>query len=257
MPALPAPAPAGPEPWPQVVPRPPTARPGAPAPWAHLAPAARRGISLAAVEDALRRAGRGGEPPAPGPGPHASDVGMPWHPRAAAAVLVALFEEGGEVRTVLTRRSAELRTHTGQVSFPGGRVDSGEDVVDAARREATEEVGLDAAGVRAFGWLRPVATYSSGSLIVPVVGALAAPPVLRPNPAEVARAFHVPLADLVADGVFHEERWTVPGRPGALAGDGSFPVWFFDVATETVWGATARMLYDLLCLVLGVAPPAA
>jgi 8-oxo-dGTP pyrophosphatase MutT (NUDIX family) len=254
MPPVPAPAP-DPEPWPQAVPRPPTARPGGPAPWAGLEAAARRGISLAAVEAALVRAGRAGEPPAPGPGPHASDVGLPWRPGATAAVLVALFEEGGEVRTVLTRRSAELRTHTGQVSFPGGRVDPGEHVVDAARREAAEEVGLDAAGVRALGWLQPVATYSSGSLIVPVVGALAGPPTLRPNPAEVARAFDVSLAELAADGAFHEERWTVPGRPLPASADGSFPVWFFDVAAETVWGATARVLYDLLCLVLGVEPP--
>lgn len=256
MPTSPAAAPADPEPWPQVVPRPATARPGGPAPWARLEPAARRGITLATVEAAFRRSGRWGEPPAPGPGPHASDVGLPWRPEATAAVLVALFEEGGEVRTVLTRRSAALRTHTGQVSFPGGRVDAGEDVVDAARREATEEVGLDAADVRALGWLRPVATYSSGSLIVPVVAALHGPPVLRPNPAEVARVFDVPLAALVADGVFHEERWTVPGRPAPASPDGSFPVWFFDVATETVWGATARVLYELLCLVLGVEPPA-
>ena len=76
-----------------------------------------------------------------------------------------------------------------------------------------------------------------------------------PNPAEVARVFDVPLADLAADGVFHEERWTVPGRPVPGSADGSFPVWFFDVAGETVWGATARMLVELLCLVLGVAPP--
>jgi hypothetical protein len=76
--------------------------------------------------------------------------------------------------------------------------------------------------------------------------------------AEVARVFDVALADLVADGAFSEERWTVPGRivEGVVDGsaDGSFPVWFFEVATETVWGATARILYELVCLVLGVGP---
>ena len=63
------------------------------------------------------------------------------------------------------------------------------------------------------------------------------------------------LADLAADGVFHEERWIVPGRPFPVTdsvADGSFPVWFFELPGETVWGATARMLVELLRLVLGV-----
>lgn len=251
-PAPPDPVPADPAAWPQVVPRPPSARPGAPSPWAGLEPVARRGISLARVEAALERAGRTGAVPAAGPGPHPPGTGLlPGRP-GPAAVLVALFEEEGEARTVLTRRSTALRTHRGEVSFPGGRVDPDEHVVAAACREAAEEVGMDEDSVRVFGWLRPVVTFSSGSLIVPVVAALPGPPHLVPNPAEVARVFDVSLAELAADGVFHEERWTVPGRPVATTSpDGSFPVWFFDVAGETVWGATARMLYDLLCLVLG------
>lgn len=253
--AVPADGPARAAPGPQVIPRPPSARPGGPAPWADLDPAARHGISLARVEAALERAGRTGEIPEHGPGPHPSDVGLPEGRPGRAAVLVALFEQDGEVHTVLTRRSAALRTHRGEVSFPGGRLDPGEDAVAAARREAAEEVGLEWSSVRVLGWLRPVVTFSSGSLAVPVVAALPGPPRLVPNPAEVARVFDVSLAALAADGVFHEERWTVPGRPAPGSTDGSFPVWFFSVAGETVWGATARMLYDLLCLVLGVTPP--
>lgn len=247
--------PVQPAPGPQVIPRPPSARPGGPAPWAGLEPAVRRGITLARVEAALERAGRTGEIPEPGPGPHPSDVGLPPERPGAAAVLVALYEEDGEVHTVLTRRSAALRTHRGEVSFPGGRLDPGEDVVAAARREAAEEVGLDWSSVRVLGWLRSVVTFSSGSLAVPVVAALPGLPRLVPNPAEVARVFDVPLADLAADGAFHEERWTVPGRTVPGSPDGSFPVWFFYVAGETVWGATARMLFDLLCLVLEVTAP--
>jgi len=249
------PGPARPAPAPQVVPRPSSARPGGPAPWADLPPAVRRGITLARVEAALERAGRTGEIPEPGAGPHPSDVGLPPGRPGAAAVLVALFEQDGEVHTVLTRRSAALRTHRGEVSFPGGRLDPGEDAVAAARREAAEEVGLQWSSVRVLGWLRPVVTFSSGSLAVPVVVALPGPPRLVPNPAEVARVFDVPLAELAADGVFFEERWNVPGRTVPGSPDGSFPVWFFYAAQETVWGATARMLYDLLCLVLEVTPP--
>jgi 8-oxo-dGTP pyrophosphatase MutT (NUDIX family) len=181
-------------------------------------------------------------------------------------VLVTLFEEAGEARTVLTRRSAGLRAHAGEVSFPGGRIDPGETPLEAACREAGEEVGLDRATVHPVGWLRPLLTFSSMSQIVPVVAVLDRRPTLSANEAEVARVFDVALADLVADGAFSEERWTVPGRVVEVAGDGtgavtgddigdrSFPVWFFEVATETVWGATARVLFELVCLVLGVGP---
>lgn len=152
-----------------------------------------------------------------------------------------LFEEDGEARVVLTRRAATLRTHQGQVSFPGGRIDPGEDAVAAALREAFEEVALDPMSVRPVGYLEPTVTFAAGAPITPVVGALDVRPDLVPNPAEVDRAFDVALATLSA--AFREERWTVPGRD-------PFPVYFFEVATETVWGATARMLVSLLGLVL-------
>jgi 8-oxo-dGTP pyrophosphatase MutT (NUDIX family) len=165
---------------------------------------------------------------------------------------VALFEEDGEARVVLTRRSAALRLHRGEVSFPGGRIERGESVTDAALREAAEEVGLAPGLVEPAGWLRPVVTFGSRSLIQPVVGTLEARPALVASPREVARVFDVALAELVADGVFHEERWQVPGHGVPGSPDGSFPVWFFAAAGEIVWGATARILVDLLRVVLGV-----
>lgn len=207
---------------------------------------------MAVVEAALARAGQAGDPRGEVLVP--VDVGPAAGPAASSAVLVALFEERGEVRTVLTRRSAALRAHSGEVSFPGGRIDDGEGPLEAACREAAEEVALDPAAVQPAGWLRPVLTLSSTSLILPVVGVLGGRPRLVANEAEVARVFDVALADLVADGAFHEERWTVPGRRVDGSPDGSFPVWFFDVATETVWGATARIIFELVCLVLGVSP---
>jgi 8-oxo-dGTP pyrophosphatase MutT (NUDIX family) len=246
---------------PQVIPRPATARPGAPAPWADLGRAARSGITVAGVRAVLEQAGQSGPAALPvggvdgawdalfaGPSP----TGAP----RAAAVLVALFDEAGEARVVLTRRSSSLRSHRGEVSFPGGRLDPGETVVSGARREAHEEIGLEPASAEPFGWLQPVLTYGSGSLIVPVVAALAARPEVHANQDEVERIFDVALADLLADGVFHEERWTLPGRRVRDAPDGSYPVWFFETAGEMVWGATARILTELLVLVTGRAAAA-
>jgi hypothetical protein len=89
-----------------------------------------------------------------------------------------------------------------------------------------------------------------------VLATLAARPTLVANPGEVERVFDVALSELVADDVFHEEWWAAPDRPAAPGfPDGEFPVWFFDVAGETVWGATARTLVELLCSILGVEVP--
>jgi 8-oxo-dGTP pyrophosphatase MutT (NUDIX family) len=213
-----------------------------------LEPAHRRGIDLARVRAAVeahhRQAAAG----------RVTFDGFP-DPGAPSAVLVALFEHEGETRVVLTRRAAHLRTHTGEVSFPGGRLDGGEAPEEGALREAAEEVGLDPAAVEMVGRLTPLATFSSGSIITPVVGILDGVPSLTANPHEVEHVFDVSLSELAADGVFREERWIVPGRPMPVpeAGeDGSFPVWFFELPNDTVWGATARMLVELLRLVLDV-----
>ena len=103
------------------------------------------------------------------------------------------------------------------------------------------------------GRLSPLSTHTSHSWLVPVVATLDRPPALKPQPAEVDRAFDVALVDLVADGTFREERWPLPA---AAAGDeggsetGWFPVWFFELPGDTVWGATAKVLVELLALVL-------
>jgi 8-oxo-dGTP pyrophosphatase MutT (NUDIX family) len=166
---------------------------------------------------------------------------LPGPPRPAA-VLVPLFEEDGETRVVLTRRAAHLRHHTGEVSFPGGRLDPGEEAVAAALREASEEVGLDPAQVEILGQLAPLTTMSSAAAITPFVGVMAGRPVLHPNPAEVEVAFDVALADLLTDGVYREERWEMPGH-------GQRSIFFYDLPEDVVWGATARMLTELLMLV--------
>jgi 8-oxo-dGTP pyrophosphatase MutT (NUDIX family) len=224
----------------QVIPRPPGARAGEPAPWATLGADGRRGLTLERVRAAVHarhRALHGQE--------RVTVDGIP-DPGAPAAVLVPLFEEDGEARVVLTRRAAHLRSHRGEVSFPGGRLDPGETPEVGALREAAEEVGLDATGIDLVGELTKLGTVSSGTTITPVVGLLPARPALAANPTEVEHVFDVSLAALADPGLFREERWAIPGRGDA------FPVWFFELPDDTVWGATARMLVELLRLVLGV-----
>jgi 8-oxo-dGTP pyrophosphatase MutT (NUDIX family) len=245
---------------PQVIPRPADWRPGGPPPWSGLPSERRASIGLDRVLAALDAAGQAGAVPADVgkdgifEAPVVGEMPAPLHD-VNAGVLGAFFEEGGEARVVLTRRSAGLRTHQGQVSFPGGRLEEGEDAVAAALREAFEEVDLDPCLVKTVGWLHPVLTMVSSSFILPVLGTMEGRPRLVANPSEVERIFDVSLAELADPSIFHEERWRIPGRVIAGSADNSFPVWFFEVSGELIWGATARMLYELLTVVL-VGPPA-
>lgn len=164
-------------------------------------------------------------------------------PAAPAATLLALFQEDGDVRLVLTRRSTALPVHAGEIALPGGRVNPGEGMVEAALREAEEEVGLPPSAVEVVGWLEPVVGRTSGSVALPVVGLLAERPDLTPDPLEVAAVFDVAVADLLAEGVYREERWDVPVPDR--------PIHFFELPDVTVWGMTARVLYQFLSLVIG------
>lgn len=160
-----------------------------------------------------------------------------------SAVLIPLFiGETGEVRVILTRRSSRLNNHKGEVAFPGGRVDEGETPLDAALREAWEEVGLPPESVRVIGRLESLMTMASASSITPYVGVIDRVPELVPSAYEVERIFDVSLAELTEDECYREEIWDYA--------DGTFPVWFFEVEADTVWGATGRMLRRLLDLMI-------
>jgi 8-oxo-dGTP pyrophosphatase MutT (NUDIX family) len=219
------------------------------------------------VVAALAALGQGGPVPEEidadrvlGPAMLVSETLLPPVRGVNSGVLALLFEEEGEARVVLTRRSSSLRTHRGEVSFPGGRLNEGEDPAAAAQREAHEEVGLDPTSVASIGWLHPVMTMVSASLILPIVATVPRRPHLVANPDEVERVFDVALAELAEPAVFHEEHWRIPGRVVQDSADSSFPVWFFEVSGEMIWGATARMLHELLSVVLtdrsGVVPTA-
>jgi 8-oxo-dGTP pyrophosphatase MutT (NUDIX family) len=237
--------------FPQRLPEPSDVRAGGAAPWAHLAPESRRGLDLRGVVSKVVSTGLSRDVPNE-PRELAAMAGDVAPVTRRSAVLVALFEDAGETEVVLTRRSLSLRHHRGEIALPGGRCDPGETVTATALREAREEVGLDPAAVTPVGWLSPIVTFASGSAIWPVVGTLERRPVLVADPNEVDRVFTVALSDLVAEGVFVEERWRRDERrPGADA-EGFVPIHFFKVPGDLIWGATARVLTELLCVALGV-----
>ena len=231
----------------QIIPRPEIWRPGGPAPWAHLPPEDRQ-PTLADVRTAFATA------PAAKPW-----IGPTGDGRKISAVLAALYArdeaDGSEglAQVLLTRRSQNMRAHRGEVSFPGGRSEPDDaDSVATALREAREEVNLDTGGtggtdgIEIIGELDHLATFSSGASIVPVVGVLPGPPTgLVAEPGEVDAILHVTLAELADPAHYREEIWRFP--------DGlDRSITFYELVGDTVWGATARMLRQLLALVLGV-----
>jgi 8-oxo-dGTP pyrophosphatase MutT (NUDIX family) len=214
----------------QFIPRPGASRPGRPAPWADL-PTNRRQLTL----DGLRASLGTGGPVRRSP---VEDTGV-----RASAVLVPLYEVDGDPYVVLTRRAQHLRSHRGEVSFPGGGQEPGEDLMVTALREAQEETGLDPSSVEVVGELDHLETVTSRSFIVPFVGILNGRPELEPNPHEVELILHVPLTELMLDDVFREERWGLPPLDR--------PIYFFEIVGDTIWGATGSMLRNLLAVATG------
>jgi 8-oxo-dGTP pyrophosphatase MutT (NUDIX family) len=159
-------------------------------------------------------------------------------PGAQAAVLLGLVERAAGLTVLLTERAPHLKAHGGQIAFPGGRIEAIDATpVDAALREAAEEVGLGTHEVAVAGQLPPHIT-GTGFIVTPVIGFIAAPFVARPDPAEVADVFEVPLGWLLDAANRHEYRLE---RFGTL-----FRSFEFHYAGRRIWGATAAMLVTFI-----------
>ena len=156
-----------------------------------------------------------------------------------AAVLVPIIDDAGGLRLLLTRRTEDLPTHAGQVAFPGGLVEPGEDdPVKTALREAEEEIGLREDAVEVLGLLDDFPTSTDAVAVTPVVGVLRHVPPLHARAAEVARIFDVPVAELL-----QADRWT--WRDEARGGRG-LRIYYFLHEGETLWGLSARIVLHLL-----------
>lgn len=170
---------------------------------------------------------------------------LPDRPLTPAAVLVALVERVEGLTVLLTRRTAHLQDHAGQISFPGGRVEPGDrDAVATALREAEEEVGLPRACVTPLGRLDTYVTRT-GFEVTPVVGLVAPPPALAADPFEVAEVFEVPLAFIVDPASRQRHSRLYAGRTRYF--------YVFSWHDHYIWGATAGMLVNLADLLRGPA----
>ena len=152
-----------------------------------------------------------------------------------AAVLIAITDRR-EPGVILTVRHADMRTHAGQVAFPGGRIDAGEDATSAALRESWEELGLDQASVEPVAALDPYRTIT-GFRVTPVLGVIAPDLPLAPHEPEVADWFEAPLGFLI-DPANH-------GRESVLFEGRQRHYYRIDWNGRNIWGATAAMLVNL------------
>jgi len=160
-----------------------------------------------------------------------------------AGVLVLFYPQEDKLYLVLTRRTDKVDFHKGQISFPGGRQEPGEELEQAALREAQEELEVDPKSVRILGMLTPLYIPPSNYCIYPVVAIIESRPDFQPSQIEVAEVLEIPLDHLLNPQNVKKERWTVRGV------DVEVP--FYAFGECKIWGATAMVLAELLEMIKG------
>jgi 8-oxo-dGTP pyrophosphatase MutT (NUDIX family) len=176
--------------------------------------------------------GHNGEPPALFGDQRLEDIAQ----FTPAAVLAAVTEREGEPGILLLHRPSDMRSHPGQIAFPGGKIDPGESPIEAALREAHEELGINPADVRVIGTSDVYRTHS-GFEITPVLGIIPPDIEIIPNPTEVAQWFEAPLGH-VLDPANHVGQW--------VEWEGSMRAYYqIDWQQHQIWGVTAALLVNL------------
>jgi 8-oxo-dGTP pyrophosphatase MutT (NUDIX family) len=159
-----------------------------------------------------------------------------------AAVLMPIFSKERHAHVLFTKRTEQVKTHKGQISFPGGLKDPQDPtLLAAALRECGEEVGMDTSSVEILGQLDDMTTFAAPIAITPFVGVISYPQSFSLNPKEVERLLEVPLAFFL-----HEPHTRIKWVPR----QGKFGVvYYYDYGRDVIWGATARILRHFMELV--------
>lgn len=161
-----------------------------------------------------------------------------------ASVLVLFYPREGKLHLVFTRRTDNVDFHKGQISFPGGRLEAGEGLEQAALREAQEELEVDSSSMRILGMLTPLYIPPSNYCIYPVVALTESRPDFRPSQIEVAEVLEIPLDHLLSPQNIRREMWAIRGV------DVEVP--FYAFGEHKIWGATAMVLAELLEMIKGL-----
>jgi len=157
--------------------------------------------------------------------------------RRDAAVLMPVFEKGGEPHFLLTLRTEAVETHKGQISFPGGVCNPGETFLQTALRETFEEVGIDPAGIRLLGRFHEYLSINDHR-VMPFAGYLAYPFETKANAAEVAAILHVPFSAFCDPARLRIGRREIRGREAEVL--------YYTFERHVIWGLTARVIRDFL-----------
>lgn len=163
--------------------------------------------------------------------------------RIPAAVLIPFFEKNEELHLLFTKRTDQLQHHRGEICFPGGVKEPGdEDLLRTALRELEEEISVPSSSVEVLGSLDELKTVVTNFVVVPYVGFLGTDTRFDPNKNEVEELLEIPFQHFQNPSIFHEERRMVDQQ--------LYSVYYYRWQNHTIWGVTGRILKSLLDLLL-------
>lgn len=197
------------------------------------------------LEDRLKR-------PLPGPQAHERMRAVPvgntiprfTHkiPPKPGGVLIVLYPDKGKIWFPLIKRPDYPGMHSGQVSFPGGKTEPGEDAITTALREGNEEIGITQSEVKVIGRLSDFFVIPSNFMVTPIVGYTTSKPALKADPVEVARILYGDLESILSDSVIIEKE-IIAAQSFKMRAP------HFEIENEIVWGATAMILNEFRAVI--------
>ncbi|MCI0443145.1 CoA pyrophosphatase [bacterium] len=164
-------------------------------------------------------------------------------PPKPGSVLILLYPNNGRILFPLIQRPVYTGAHSGQVSFPGGKAETGEDAITTALREGQEEIGIDPSGISIIGRLSDFFVIPSNFMVSPVVAFTHQEPLFIPDSKEVENIIRGSVLDLIQKDAIKKKQIIAAGRFAMMAPH-------FEIESQIVWGATAMMLNELRTIIL-------